>query len=443
MFRTHSSSSFAEFMPDSDGFIERGHSPLAGFLIVTITCVFGGLLTWAAMAEVEQVVRASGRVEPAGMVKVINHPNGGRIAVVHVVEGEPVPAGAPLVSFDPELIGTELDELLGRFQTLGAAAARLRAEAFGEPLAFEAQLADARPDLVEEQTVLLEERERARASRAEMLDRAVEREQGEVRASAAELTRLRNSHELLAEQVDAVRELADRGLYPRLRMVEIERQLSDVSGEISKAHERLGAAKSALAEAESRRDGLEQEWRSTVLSELSDVNAERARLTEALKRERMLMRNLVVRAPVPGIVQELAVTGAGQSVGSNQPLMKLVPTGGGLVVHAQVRNRDIGVVQVGHRARVKVQAYDFLRYGALDGRIERIAADATSDPKSGALNYEVTVRTDHDRLPSEIEDLPVVPGMAVEVDLLVGERTVLSYLTDRIFRLKETAFREG
>ena len=444
MFRLNTSSStFAEFMPDSDSFIERGHSPLAGLLILTIACVFGGLLTWAALAEVEQVVRASGRVEPAGMVKVINHPNGGRIAVVHVNDGEQVAAGAPLISFDPELIGAELDELLGRFQSLGAEAARLRAEAFGETLAFEDGLIEARPDLVEEQTLLLSERDLARASRAEMLERAVEGERGEVRAFAAELTRLRNSHQLLAEQVEAVRELAARGLYPRMRMVELERQLSDVSGEISKAQGRLGAARAALAEAESRRDGLEREWRSTVLGELAELNGERSQLGEALKRERTLMRNLVVRAPVAGIVQELAVSGAGQSVGSNQPLMKLVPTGGGLVVHAQVENRDIGSVQVGQAARVKVQAYDFLHYGALEGRIERIAADATADRVEGTLNYEVTVRTDHDRMWSEGEELPVVPGMAVEVDLLVGERTVLSYLTDRIFRLKETAFREG
>ena len=99
------------------------------------------------------------------------------------------------------------------------------------------------------------------------------------------------------------------------------------------------------------------------------------------------MRNLVVRAPVDGVVQELAVTSAGQSVGSNQPLLKLVPTGGGLVIEARVDNRDIGYVRVGQPAKVKVQAYDFLRFGTLAGTVERIAADAVVDPRDGRLGY--------------------------------------------------------
>lgn len=180
-----------------------------------------------------------------------------------------------------------------------------------------------------------------------------------------------------------------------------------------------------------------------MLAELANVKAERDRLAESIKRERALMRNLVVRAPVAGIIQDLAVTGSGQSVGSNQPLMKLVPTGGGLVITAKVANKDIGYVREALPARIKVQAYDFLRYGTLDGTIARVAADASSDPAGGPLSYEVTVVTEHDRLRFDGKELDVVPGMAVDVDLLIGERTILSYLTDRIFRLKETAFRQG
>ena len=180
-----------------------------------------------------------------------------------------------------------------------------------------------------------------------------------------------------------------------------------------------------------------------MLTELAAVTAERHRLTEALKRHRAMMRNLVVRAPVEGIVQDLAVTGGGQSVGSNQPLMRIVPTGGGLIIAARVANADIGYVRTGQPARIKVLAYDFLRFGTLEGEIERIAADATPDPKTGALSYEVTVRAGEVELNRGGVGFGIVPGMTVQVDLMVGERTVLSYLTDRIFHLKEVAFRQG
>jgi adhesin transport system membrane fusion protein len=90
-----------------------------------------------------------------------------------------------------------------------------------------------------------------------------------------------------------------------------------------------------------------------------------------------------------------------------------------------------------------VQAYDYLRFGTLSGAVERVAADAAADPRSGALTYGITVRTDSAELGTGVERFSVVAGMAVDIDLLVGERTILSYLTDRIFRMQQTAFREG
>jgi adhesin transport system membrane fusion protein len=434
---------FGEFLPDAEGVVERGHSPAAGLLILTISGVFGGMLAWSALTEVEQVVQARGQVEPASRVKIINHPDGGRIAEVHVVEGQRVAAGDPLLTFDPELVRTQLAELSGRYEVTSVEAARLQAEVTGGDLVVDAELAAARPLLVEEQRQLLEIRRQAYASRAEELDQTVLRRKSEIASIAAELVRLRHGHGLLGEQVDAIRGLAEKGLYPRLRLVAIERQLSDLSGELSEARARHAAAEAALAEAESRRDGLEREWRSNLLAELSAASAERDRLAEARKRQAATFRNLVVRAPVDGIVQELAVTTPGQSVGSNQPLLKLVPTGGGLVIEARVANRDIGYVHVGQPVTVKVQAYDFLRFGTLSGAVERVAADAAADPRSGALTYGITVRTDSAELGTGVERFSVVAGMAVDIDLLVGERTILSYLTDRIFRMQQTAFREG
>jgi adhesin transport system membrane fusion protein len=434
---------FGEFLPDAEGVVERGHSPAAGLLILTISGVFGGMLAWSALTEVEQVVQARGQVEPASRVKIINHPDGGRIAEVHVVEGQRVAAGDPLLTFDPELVRTQLAELSGRYEVTSAEAARLQAEVTGGELVVDAELAAARPLLVEEQRQLLEVRRQAYASRAEELDQTVLRRRSEIASIAAELVRLRHGHGLLGEQVDAIRGLAEKGLYPRLRLVAIERQLSDLSGELSEARARHAAAEAALAEAESRRAGLEREWRSNRLAELSAASAERDRLAEARKRQAATFRNLVVRAPVDGIVQELAVTTPGQSVGSNQPLLKLVPTGGGLVIEARVANRDIGYIRVGQPVTVKVQAYDYLRFGTLSGAVERVAADAAADPRSGALTYGITVRTDNAELGTGAERFSVVPGMAVDIDLLVGERTILSYLTDRIFRMQQTAFREG
>jgi adhesin transport system membrane fusion protein len=433
----------AEFLPDAEGVIERRHSPVAGLLIVVVAMTFGGAVAWSALTEVEQVVRADGQVEPAGRVKVINHPEGGRVAEVAVIEGQQVAAGAPLVTFDGEEMAAKLVELTGQWQLRTAEAARLEAEIAGGEVALDPEIASARPDLLAEQQALLASRRDAQASRGEALLQTTARRENEVQSMVAEVRRLRASHALLKEQLDAVRGLAEKGLYPRLRVVAIERQLSDLAGDIQKANANHEAAEAALAEARSRHLAAEREERATVLAELAAARSERDQLAEARRRQATALRNLVVRAPVAGIVQDIAITGPGHSVGSNQPLMKLVPTGGGLVVEARVENKGIGWVRIGQPVRVKVHAYDFLRYGALSGEVEQIDADAVLDPKTGALTYGIMVRTASAELALDQTKVQVVPGMAVDVDLLVGGRTILSYLTDRIFRLRDAAFREG
>jgi multidrug efflux pump subunit AcrA (membrane-fusion protein) len=114
-----------------------------------------------------------------------------------------------------------------------------------------------------------------------------------------------------------------------------------------------------------------------------------------------------------------------------------------LVIRAHVENEDIGYLQAGQFAKVKIRALDFLRYGVLQGHVDRIAADATADRDDGALRYGITVQTEESELTDGETWQSVVPGMKVDVDLLVRERTVLSYLTDRIGRIPAQVFREG
>ena len=434
---------FAEFLPDTEGIVAARHSPAAGYLILAIAAMVVTALLWAGLTEVDQVVRAEGQVEPAGRVKIVNHPYGGRVAEVLVKEGEHVLAGQPLLAFDADLVQTELDDLVGRLQVKTAEADRLRAETLDEPLVFSESLAASRPDLILQQTNLLDTRLQSRDSRREALSQAIARQAHQVDSLIAERARLENSENMLGHQVGAVRKLTEQGLYPKLRLIAAERQLGDISGDIRKTSARLASAKAAYAEAKSERDSFELEWRSITLATLAEAEAERDHLAEGVKRQMTMLDDLVLRAPVDGVVQELVIAGAGQSVGSNEPLMKLVPTGSGLVVRAKVDNRDIGQLKVGQTAQVKVQAFDFLRYGTLEGEVQQIAADASPDQRDGSLRYGITVETETADLTDGETWHSVLPGMAVEVDLLVRERSILSYLTDRIFQVPTEAFREG
>ena len=418
----------------------QGRAPvLAGALIASIALLLMALLGWLAWAQVDEVVHAAGAVEPAGRVKIVNHPRGGRVAAIHVREGQEVAAGAVLVSFDGEVARSERSELMGRLQLRTAEVARLEAEAAGRDLVAGPV---ERQDLAAAQQALLAARNAAHASRKMALAQAVATRRGELRTAQADVARLRSGLELLRQQREAVKELAERGLYPTLKVVQVERQYSDDAGELAKARAALDAAKAALAEAESRQQELETERRSEILAALSDTTAERDRLAEQLRAQEAILAGLEVTAPAAGIVQEIVVAAPGQAVASHETLMKLVPRSEGLVVQAKVANRDVGRLHAGMPATVKVRAFDYLRYGALDGVLQKVAADAAPDPRTGELAYAVTVLTARGHLGQRAGELEVVPGMMVDVDLKIGERTILSYLTDRIFRFRE-AFRDG
>ena len=123
--------------------------------------------------------------------------------------------------------------------------------------------------------------------------------------------------------------------------------------------------------------------------------------------------------------------------------MKLVPTDEGLVVEARVANDDIGRIRPGLPATIKVRTFDFLRHGVLEGHVTKIAADATPEPGRGAPSYIVVIATERDHLGPKPGDLEVAPGMVVDVEVKTGERTILSYLTERIWRVRDAAFRDG
>ncbi len=428
---------------DIRALLERRRSPVAGLLIGSVALLLTASVAWTAWARIDEVVKAQGQVEPAERVKLINHPRGGRLATLEVAEGQRVAADQVLLTFAPEIDAKQQAELRGRWQSRLAEVAVLRAEVEGSPLIPPGELASYRRDLVEQAEARLAARREARDGQRETLERNVEGHRAALLSAEAEVARLESSSALLGEQVETVRELAERGLYPRLRLVELERQLADARGELAKARAAIGAARAGLAESRSRQKNFDMDWRRGLLDELSEAMADRDQLAERLGAQNAVMEELVLTAPVAGIVQELQPAAAGQSVAANETIMKLVPMGDGLVIKALVANSDIGRVAPGMAATVKVRAYDFARFGAIEGVVTRISADALASELPGELpSFAVEVVTARDHLGAD-GSLPVLPGMVVDVELRVGERSLLSYFTDTLTTMKDRAFKEG
>jgi HlyD family type I secretion membrane fusion protein len=432
---------YADFLPEAEALAERRHSPAAKWLALILSALVIAAIAWSAFAKVDQVVTASGAVRPAGKVKIVNHPAGGRVSAVLVSEGQHVAPGQPLIEIDPETLQSEVDKRRSEWQGLAMAAARLEAEAAGHAPSFPAELSTARPDLATAQIALYEARTTAFAAERRSLDDVIQQREREVQSAESRAHQAAASLDILKRQEAAVAKLADKGYFPQLRYLSLQRDVAEAEGALAEARESRSIAAAALAEATSRREALEHDSQAKILAELAQTTADRDRAVQTLAQAEAELRNRVIMVPAEGIVQDLAIAAPGQAVRPNEEILKIVPSGAPLIVDALVANADIGQIRLGQPARVKVLAYNYIRYGILEGTVQRISADAMPDDH-GRLLYKVEIRPERNYLGAEPDSLPLAPGMATQVDLRIGERTILSYLTDRVLSVAGSAFKE-
>ena len=236
--------------------------------------------------------------------------------------------------------------------------------------------------------------------------------------------------------------MASRGLYPKVQALELERQIVEVDGQLERAKANLAGADAAIAERRAELERLEYEWESELHDDLNDALDDREQIKERLSAQEAVLADLKLSAPMDGIIQELGTLSEGQSVPANSKLMKLVPTHDRLVVRAEIANQDVSRIKLGMPATIKVRAFDFARFGTIEGTVSQIAADATYNEATDRSSYEITVTAAEVYVGAE-KNNTVLPGMAVDVELTVGERSLLSYLTDRITHFSEKTFSEG
>jgi len=434
---------FSEFLPETQALVERPHSPYARAILFVLIGLVASLITYLCLAEVDQVATASGVVRPDGRVKVVNHPQGGRVTAIMVREGDHVKEGDVLLALDPNIMNEEVEKRRDQWIATRMEVERLRAEAEGRSPSFDPDLTAERPDLAAAQTSLFQARMDAVSSRRAAAEEVVSQRTSTIRTLESRVKKTRRGLDLMQEQVGKLSTLRDKGYFPELQFIGAQRQLNEAEGSWLEATTQLEEAKSALAEAKQTLATVDRDNQARVKQDLSAALSRLDQIESDLDQSNLALKNLVVTAPADGIVQNLAVNNIGQAVGPNQEMMSVVPEGDTLIIEAKLSNDDIGRISIGQQARVKVATYNYIRYGTLDGEVTRISPDAVEDEKTGQLLFNVWVRTTHDYMGEVPDRYPVSPGMTATVDLVTGKRTIFSYLTDKLRRSALGAFDEG
>ena len=357
------------------------------------------IVLWASLTSIEEQIRAPATVIASSRSQVIQIVDAGTLKELRVKEGAIVKSGDLLARLDPTRYQASNDEIAAKAAALEANISRLEAELSGRPIAF-SQRVMAQPDLMASQRALAAKRRQAQQE---------------------ELSALEQSRKLAAEELSALERLEKTGDASQTEILRSRRQVSELR-----------------AQATNKRNGFRQE----AQTELAKARAELDQTLQVLTQRAEAVASTYVRAPMDGVVKNVRYTTLGAVLKSGDELMQIVPSNDPLIVEAKVAPKDIGFLRLGLRANVKLDAYDYTRFGALHGKVVYISADTLAEnlQRDEQPYYRVHIQTEDPE--GRLALLDVRPGMTASAEIITGDRSVASYLIKPLRRGFDEALHE-
>lgn len=394
----------ANFMDDVQASLLSQSTQGSKVVLWLIIAVIVGGVIWASQARVEEITKGDAKIISRSREQVIQSLEGGILAEMNVREGSVVNRGDVLLKIDPTRAQSSYREALSKVIGLKATIARLRAEAYSQPLVFDDQVKQD-PAVVSQETKAYESRKRG-------LDDSI--------------NSLQSSYDLSMREIHLAEPLAARGLLSEVELLRMRRQANDIQAQIVERRNR---------------------YQSEANTELVRLELELGQTTENLVGRADIVERTTITAPVHGTVKNVRVNTIGGVIQPGEHILEIVPLEDQLLVEGKIKPSDVAFLRLGLPAMVKITAYDFAIYGGLKGHVEHISPDTLKDDQKAASGrpddtyYRVLILTDKSSLTAGGKEMPIIPGMIATVEIRTGEKTILDYLLKPVLKAKE-AFRE-
>ena len=398
---------------------------------------------WASLVKLDRAVHASGRIIASGRLQIVSNLEGGIVSAILVRPGDRVRRGQPLVRLDQTQGGAELGSGQATADAIAIKIARLEAEIAGrEPVYPAPRDAEAAAQVAVERSLHLARLAELSSTSAGARARIAQATRAVIEARATYESRTA-ARDAAGEQLALLRPLVDRGIEPRVTLIQAQREASVTASDVAQAQAAIARAEASVAEARAGLVQARETWRAQAGAELATAQADGAARNSTVRALADRVRRSTVVSPVDGRVNRVLVATVGGSIGAGQPIAEVVPTADVLTVEARVDPRDIASVRIGQPARINISAYDAAVYGAMEGKVAVISPDATSDERTGDSFYIVRVEGDQARFrDTSGRRLPIGPGMTADVSLIGDKRSVMAYILTPFTRLSERALRE-
>ncbi len=452
------------FLPAALEIVETPPSPIGRAIGATLIALFCLALMWASFGHVDIVASAHGKIVPSGRVKLIQPLETGVVRAIHIHDGQSVKAGGVLIELDPTLTTAEQEHIRSDLVAAQLDIARLRAalsDSDNPQSVFQPPIGASSGLVAMQREFLTKQVEENRAKLA-TLDRQRAQKEAERATTAATIQKLEATEPLIQQRVDIRKYLADKELGSKLTYLETVQQLTENENDLVVQKSRLQEAQAAVAAITETRAQADAEFRRRLFGELAEAERKAGGLADDLAKAERRTKLQLLTAPVDGVVQQLSVHTVGGVVTPAQQLAVNVPADAILEVEAMVSNRDIGFIHPGQDAQIKVDTFNFTRYGLVHGRVVSVSPDAivhetpqnagndrakgaeseSSEPKG--QEYVYAARISLDRTQIEVDDsiANLSPGMAVTVEIKTGSRAVISYLLSPLLRHQHESMHE-
>ncbi|MGL4240931.1 MAG: HlyD family type I secretion periplasmic adaptor subunit [Beijerinckiaceae bacterium] len=417
----------------------------AGIMVGVFVVGFG---TWAWYAPLESAAIASGTIEVESSRKTVQHLEGGIINQIVVKEGADVKVGDVLVRLDDTKARAALQILQAQLREAQSREARLLAERNGSPqLAFPQALEDdakndaALADVMAGQRKIFDTRRELIQTRVSIFRQRIAQTEREIAGLRAKEGSVVKRAAIVKEEVGVVREMVNKGLERRPRLLALEREQVDIDGRYGEAVAQIARAQQSIGETQAEIVKVSSDFQTEVAQSLRETQAQIAQVHERLQAAQDVLARTEVRATDAGVVTDLKIYTTGGVVTAGQPLMDIVPRADLLIVRAQIKPDDIDLVRNGLPASVRLLPFKQRRVPPVDGVISSVSADRLVDKRTEQSFFSAKVKLDEAKLRA-LEDVEVLPGMPVEVLVKTGRTTAAQYALAPLLDSFNRAFRE-
>jgi len=459
-----------EFLPAALEIIDTPPSPAGRTVGLAIILMAVAALVWACIGKVDIIATAPGHITPQGKTKIVQPVETGLVAAIRVADGAHVRAGDVLIElnatqaeadrdrFQRDLLQSKLN--LSRLKGL----ARLITDPQGtdHPTLVDTPSEAARDDVALTQAAMLAQATQQAAKLAD-IDQQIAGKQAEAAQSTATVDKLQASLPMVQGQEQIRRNLMDKEYGNKLAWYQANQQLIEQTKEINVEGKREQTGEAAEQALKQQRMATVAEYQVGVLQDLDKTRTQVSELQAEFTKAQERVRQSTLRAPIDGTVQQLSVHTIGGVVTPAEALLIVVPDEDHLVVEAMIQNKDVGFIKAGQTARVKVDTFNFTRYGLIDGTVLDVTRDAisqndsekkTSKPNAGddseamsgdpsnAMVYIAHIALKTDTITTEAGPTKLGPGMQVSAEIQTGQRRVIEYLLSPLARHVDESLRE-